>query len=97
VSGLWLKLLAMSGLPIAAIYTSGGASVHALVRDPKPNWPEFSELLRAYKNRLPLVGADPAAMTPVRLTRLPGCKRGGKFQKLLYLDPKAEARAIYGR
>ena len=97
VSGLWLKLLAMCGLPIAAIYTSGGASVHALVRDPKASWPEFSELLRAYKNRLPMVGADPAALTPVRLTRLPGCKRGGKLQKLLYLDPKAEARAIYGR
>jgi hypothetical protein len=97
VSSLWLRLLAISGLPIAAIYTSGGASVHALIREPKGSWPEFSELLREYKKRLPLVGADPAAMTPVRLTRLPGCKRGGKFQKLLYLDPKAEQRAIYGR
>lgn len=97
VSALWLKLLAISALPIAAIYTSGGASVHALVKEPKGNWPEFSELLRQYKKRLPLVGADPAALTPVRLTRLPGCKRGGNFQKLLYLDPKAEARAIFGR
>ena len=37
---------------------------------------------------LPVLGADPAAMTPVRLTRLPGCTRNGKEQRLIYLNPK---------
>jgi len=36
-------------------------------------------------------GADPAALTPVRLTRLPGCLRGGKEQKLIYLNPAHKA------
>ena len=36
-------------------------------------------------------GADPAALTPVRLTRLPGCLRGGKEQKLVYLNPGERA------
>lgn len=97
VSGLWLRLLAICGLPIAAIYTSGGQSVHALVRDAADSWPEFSERLREYKRRVPLVGADPGAITPVRLTRLPGCKRGGNLQRLLYLDPEARTGAILGR
>jgi hypothetical protein len=97
VSKLWLRMLSMCGLPIVAIYTSGGDSVHALVREDRSSYPEFAALAREYKKRLPLLGADPAAITPVRLTRLPGCKRGGKFQKLLYLDPRGEARKIHGR
>jgi hypothetical protein len=32
-------------------------------------------------------GADPGALTPVRLTRLPGCTRGGNEQRLIYLNP----------
>lgn len=97
VSRLWLKMLVVCPLPIAAIYTSGGDSVHALIREDRASFPEFAELAREYKKRIPLLGADPAAITPVRLTRLPLCKRGGKPQKLLYLDPKAEARPIHGR
>jgi hypothetical protein len=97
VSELWLKMLVVSGLPIAAIYTSGGQSVHALVRDEAASYAEFSEKVREYKKRVTLVGADPGALTPVRLTRLPGCKRGGRLQRLLYLDPAAAARSIAGR
>lgn len=94
VPGLWLRLLAMCGLPIVAIYTSGGASVHALVREDRESHAEFSEIVRQYKHRLPLVGADPAALTPVRLTRLPGCTRGGRPQRLLYLNPAAPEKPI---
>lgn len=97
VPGLWLRLLAMCGLPIAAIYTSGGDSVHALVREPRGSWAEFSDIVRQYKGRLPLVGADPGALTPVRLTRLPGCTRGGQMQRLIYLDPESRAEPILGR
>lgn len=94
VPGLWRKLLAISGLPIVAIYSSGGVSLHALVRDESASWPEFSEKLRDYKRRAPLVGADPAAITPVRLTRLPGCTRGGRMQQLFFLNPKADTTPI---
>lgn len=97
VPGLWRKLLAVCGLPVAAIYSSGGVSLHALVREERQSWPEFSELLREYKKRLPLLGADPAAITPVRLTRAPGCTRGGRLQKLIYLDPAAASSPIAAR
>jgi hypothetical protein len=40
------------------------------------------------------VGADPGALSAVRLTRLPGCWRGGKEQKLLYFSPGAPALTI---
>jgi len=41
--------------------------------------------------RLCTLGADPKALTAVRLSRLPQCMRGetGKLQELLYLDPDA--------
>lgn len=88
---LWLKMLAMCGLPIVAIYSSGGRSWHALVRESyRDDAASFREKLRAYKQRLPLVGADAAAITPVRLTRLPGCTRGGKLQRLIYCNPTAD-------
>jgi hypothetical protein len=90
-SELWLRLLACCGLPIVAIYSSGGRSWHALVRESHgADMAGFKEKLKAYKQRVPLVGADANAITPVRLTRLPGCTRGGKLQKLIYLNPKAD-------
>jgi hypothetical protein len=88
---LWLRLLAMCGLPITAIYSSGGRSWHALVRESHgADLAGFKEKLKAYKQRLPLVGADANAITPVRLTRLPGCTRGGKLQQLIFLNPAAD-------
>jgi hypothetical protein len=41
-----------------------------------------------------MIGADPGAMTPVRLTRLPGCTRRGKEQKLIYLNPKPSHEGV---
>jgi hypothetical protein len=91
---LWMRMLAMCGLPIAAIYSSGGASLHALVREPAGSAEEFKEKLRAYKKRVPKLGADPAAITHVRLTRLPSCTRGGRMQRLIYLNPKADPQKV---
>lgn len=91
-SDLWLKFLAMAPLAIVAIYSSGGKSWHALVRVDQPDKASFDALLRnSCKRSLPVIGADPGAMTPVRLTRLPGCTRGGKLQRLIYLNPRAIA------
>ncbi len=86
--GLWMRLLAMLPLPIKAIYSSGGDSWHALVEVNQATKADFDTYLRnGAKRTLPIVGADPGAMTPVRLTRLPGCTRRGKEQRLIYLNP----------
>lgn len=105
---LWLRALVQLPLPIVAIYTSGGRSVHALARvdaNSKESW----DALR--KDLVPILsplGADPAAMTAVRLTRLPGTMRHGSrgpdgkmnpypspcLQQLVYLNPQAGACPI---
>ena len=91
---LWLKLLVMLPEPIAAIYTSGGRSIHALLRvdrGTKVEWDAYKKLVVGLYSKL---GADPAAMTAVRLTRLPGCLRGSREQRLLYLNPRPAAVPI---
>ncbi len=93
----WLGFLVQLPLRIEAIYTSGGKSVHALVRiDCRTHgeWEDYVRGLMPTLNILGLAGVDPKALTSVRLTRLPGCLRAGKLQKLLYLRPGAEVRAI---
>lgn len=90
----WLRVLVNLPIPIAAIYTSGGRSIHALVRmevDSKSQWDAVRNVLRAIACPL---GADPAALSAVRLSRLPGCKRGDRLQKLLYLHPDPDHVAI---
>ncbi len=104
----WLRALVMLPLPIVAAYTSGGRSIHALARvdaSSKETW----DFLR--DDLVPILcplGADPAAMTAVRLTRLPGTLRHGsrgkdgkvnaypspRLQRLLYLNPQATACPI---
>lgn len=97
---LWLAALAKSSLPISAIYSSGGRSVHALIRVPgtgsgmaalsgptsKSEWDAWA---RSVKDDLARIGADPKALTAVRLTRLPQQYRPdkGALQKLLYVNP----------
>jgi hypothetical protein len=89
IPGLWNKFLAMAALPIKAIYSSGGDSWHALVEVNQESKAEFDVYLRnSAKKFLPIIGADPGAMTPVRLSRLPGCTRGGSEQRLIYLNPE---------
>ncbi len=99
VNNLWLKYLANLALPIAAIYTSGGKSIHALVRVDAPNknaWDSHrdSNLLESI-----VYGADPAALSAVRLTRLPFSRnlKHGTLQRLLFLDPQPTGRAINER
>ena len=85
----------MVPLAIAAIYSSGGRSWHAIIRVNQPDKPSFDALLRnSIKRTLPLIGADPGAMTPVRLTRLPGCTRKGNLQRCIFIDPKADPNDI---
>lgn len=93
--GLWNRLLAMAPLGIKAIYSSGGDSWHALVNVDMASKAEFDSYLRGGAKRvLPKIGADPGAMTPVRLTRLPGCTRGGSLQQLIYLNPNPSTQGV---
>ncbi len=103
VEGMWLKYLAMFPDPIRAIYSSGGGSWHALVAVYRDSWAGMDGLLKGNPNAKTkggrmgakalwsVYGADPGALTPVRLTRLPGCTRGGKEQRLVYLNPNPKA------
>lgn len=93
----WLGLLVQLPLKIEAIYTSGGKSVHALVRvDCRTHreWEDYVRGLMPTLNLLGMAGVDPKTLTSVRLTRLPGCLRAGKLQKLLFLRPGADVRPI---
>ena len=79
-TALWLNFLVQLNLRIAALYTSGGRSVHALVRidaRSKAQWDAVRDVIRPVLSKL---GADAAAMSAVRLTRLPGCYREGKVR-----------------
>ena len=84
----WMAALVQMPLAVTAIYTSGGRSIHALVRvdaKSKGNWDGIVKQIRPI---FVVLGADPKAMSAVRLTRLPGCWRGDRLQKLLYLNPE---------
>ena len=85
---LWLAALAQLPLPIAAVYTSGGKSIHALIRMSAGSKAEFDSLTEEIKPALVTLGADSAAMTAVRLTRLPCCRREEEhtMQTLIYLN-----------
>jgi hypothetical protein len=91
----WLRTLVQLPIPIASIVTSGGKSIHALVQINAPSKAAWDEIARGFL--LPLVaplGADPAALTAVRLTRLPFVHRGDRPQRLLYLNSFPEAKPI---
>jgi hypothetical protein len=84
----WLRALVQLPLPISAIYSSGGKSIHALVRIDACSKLEWDRLVATLKPALVRLGADPAALSAVRLSRLPNCVRGetGALQELLYFD-----------
>jgi hypothetical protein len=105
---LWLRVLVNLRLPIAAVYTSGGRSIHALIRggwSTKAEWDQYRNELGPLLTSL---GADGAALTAVRLTRLPFMLRRGSEKKdgtyvewgqpakqeLLWLDPKPDFRGM---
>lgn len=84
---LWLSVLSQLPLPIASVVTSGGKSVHSLIRidaTTKQKWEAAKDAI--FSLAIPL-GADKASMKVVQLTRLPFVHRGAHLQELLYLDP----------
>lgn len=91
---LWLSFLATVPLPLAAIYSSGGRSIHALFRVYARSKEEWDGIKRVFVGVLTKLGADKGALSAVRLTRLPGCWRGARKQELIYLNPKPEPGGV---
>jgi hypothetical protein len=81
-------------LPVVAIYTSGGKSIHFLIRVDAADKVEYLAAVDRLRPGLVRLGADPVSMSGVRLTRLPGAMRGERRQELLYLDPAATPEPI---
>jgi hypothetical protein len=93
---IWLAVLVQLPLPIVSITTSGGKSLHALVRVAAASKAEWDQIVRQrLLPRLVPLGADPEALTAVRLTRLPNCQRAPAWQRLLYLNPTADGTPIF--
>jgi hypothetical protein len=87
----WVAALVQLPLRISAIYTSGGRSIHALVRVDAGSKAEWDAECESMRRVLVTIGGCKGALSAVRLTRLPGCWRGEprKRQRLLYLRPEA--------
>ena len=85
----WALVLTSLCLPFAAIYSSGGKSIHSLIyigADTPEKWKAEVDAIKPYLIEL---GADRQTYNISRMTRLPQCVRGntGEMQKLLYLNP----------
>jgi hypothetical protein len=96
---LQLSLLARLPLPIAAILTSGGRSLHAWVRVDASDLDTYRATVARMLALLARFGVDTRNKNPSRLSRLPGTRRtiGGEadgLQRLLYLNPKPTQRPI---
>lgn len=88
---LWLRVLTKLDLPIVSVTTSGSKSAHALVRVNAKDRADYLEKASELADLVIPLGADPAAMSAVRLTRVPGCVRSdtGKPQELIWFNPEA--------
>jgi hypothetical protein len=96
---LQLSLFAKLPLRVAAIIGSGGRSAHAWVRLDAANLGEYRAAVAKLFSLLARFGVDGKNKNPSRLSRLPGAKReigaeGDGMQRLLYLNPSPEERAI---
>jgi len=84
-------------LPIAAIITSGGKSVHAWVRVDAASHDDYRKSVSDLLALLKPYGVDNKNKNPSRLSRLPGVARqvgatGDGQQRLLYLNPNPQQK-----
>ena len=90
-----LAMFALLKLPIAAIITSGGKSIHAWLRLVAPSEADYTATATRIFAALKPFGFDQSNRNPSRLSRLPGGVRkiravGEGRQELLYLNPKTD-------
>src|SRR5439155_25877360 len=90
----WLRCLIQMPLRIACICESGGRSIHALVRLDAATKSAWDGMILKMKPALVTLGADPGALSAVRLTRLPQARRGERIQRLLYVNPAPDGTPI---
>jgi hypothetical protein len=98
-SQLQLPLLVKLELPIAAILTSAGRSLHAWVQVDANEAEEYAAIVGKVLGLLSRFGIDGKNKNPSRLSRLPGVVRtigaeGNGKQRLLYLNPDPHQKAI---
>jgi len=96
---LQMPLLAKLPLPIAAILTSGGRSLHAWVRVDADTLDDYRQTVSRMLALLAKFGVDGKNKNPSRLSRLPGVVRcigalGDGRQRLLYLNPQPTQKPI---
>ena len=86
----WGWRMDVPALPIAALISSGGKSVHAWLRVDCRNREAWEDEVEngLFRDLLVPLGCDPACRNESRLSRLPGHYRAEKqkWQRLLYLD-----------
>jgi RecA-family ATPase len=80
-----LHALRESNLPLTAIISSGGRSLHGWVRVDAPDKRTWETRRDAVYQYLEDLGPCPANKNPGRFSRLPGCKRGEQWQRLISL------------
>jgi hypothetical protein len=91
---LQVAIFARLPLPVFAILTSGGKSVHAWIRIAAESVENYRKTVDAIFGSLSPLGIDLSNRNPSRLSRLPGARRtigamGDGRQRLLYLNPDA--------
>ncbi|MGA2870723.1 MAG: hypothetical protein ABSF34_16370, partial [Verrucomicrobiota bacterium] len=96
---LQMPLLAKLPLPVAAILSSGGRSLHAWVRINAANAEDFRHGVSRILALLAKFGVDTANKNPARMSRLPGVVRqigaeGDGRQRLFYLNARPIQKAI---
>jgi hypothetical protein len=96
---LQMSLLAKLPLPIAAILTSGGRSLHGWARVNADNAADYRQTVARMLALLGKFGVDGKNKNPSRMSRLPGVVRrigaeGDGRQRLLYLNPQPTQKAI---
>jgi len=98
-AGLWMSAMVTLELPVAAVYTSGGRSLHILIKVDAGSQEDWRRLMDPLKAVMGAVGLDTKALTAVRLSRLPGQPRAekGGFQRLLYVNPFPLCEAMVNR
>ena len=81
------RMLFEMNLPIACITSSGGKSLHAIVRVDADGPNHFRDRVRYLHDECALTGMtiDEANKNPSRLTRLAGVERGDREQTLMHL------------
>lgn len=92
---LWLNALAQAKIRVVAIVTSGGRSLHAVVRLDKGTEEELQAELQNPNARevLTVLGCDAQAMQSLVYPRLPGVWREGKLMSERGSDGKAKRDA----